>query len=106
MYLRRMKVLVIFEMACAWEPLVLEREREKEAKYAELAADLASQFPGWKVELAPLVIGDLGSVGNLLTYLRKGGILSEFEARRVAREMQFEVLCQCVHVLKRHLALS
>ena len=52
------------------------------------------------------MIGDLGSVGNLLTHLRKGGILDEFEARRVAREMQYEVLCQCVRVLKRHLALS
>ena len=105
-YLKRLRTLVIFEMACAWEPLIKEREREKAAKYAELAADLATQFPGWKVEVAPLVIGDLGSVGELLTHLRKGGILDESGARRVAREMQYEVLCQCVRVLKRHLALS
>ena len=27
------KHIVILEVACAWEPLILEREREKAAKY-------------------------------------------------------------------------
>ncbi len=32
------------EVACAWEPLILEREAEKRDKYQRFAADLASQL--------------------------------------------------------------
>ena len=35
------KRIVVFEVACAWDRLVAEREREKMRKYEELAADLA-----------------------------------------------------------------
>ena len=41
-YLCKEKVIVIFRVACAWEPLVSERELEKFSKYRDLAADLAS----------------------------------------------------------------
>ena len=63
-YLCKEKVIVIFEVACAWEPLVNERELEKFSKYRDLAADLASQNPGWRVKTVPLVVGTLGTVNS------------------------------------------
>ena len=57
---------MIYEIACAWEPLIEDRQREKGGKYLELAADLATQWPGWKVQTTPLVVGDLGSQGRAL----------------------------------------
>ncbi len=41
---RRDSKIKVCDVACAWEPLVLEREREKKLKYRELAADLAGQW--------------------------------------------------------------
>ena len=41
-YYRELRRIVIFEIACAWEPLIEERQREKGGKYRELAADLAT----------------------------------------------------------------
>ena len=35
--------VVIFKVACAWDPLVGTREQEKRMKYQELAADLVNQ---------------------------------------------------------------
>ncbi len=56
------KRAVIFVVACAWEPLILEREAEKRNKYQRFATDLASQLRCWKVTVHPLVMGYLGSV--------------------------------------------
>ena len=39
--LTREKTFTVFEVACAWDPLVGEMEKDKEGKYQELAADLA-----------------------------------------------------------------
>lgn len=33
--------LTVLEVACTWEPLVQEREKEKYARYQDLSADLA-----------------------------------------------------------------
>ena len=44
------------EVACAWEPLILEREEDKGSKYGELSADLACQFPGWKIQVYSVVV--------------------------------------------------
>ena len=52
------------EMACCYDSLLEEREKEKQQKYEELAADIALQFLGHKVKSVPLVIGDLGSIGS------------------------------------------
>ena len=49
----------MFEVACAWEPLVSERESEKRAKYTALKADLARQNPGHIISIVPVVLGDL-----------------------------------------------
>ena len=47
------KVISILEVACAWEPLVLVREKEKRANYQEFTKDLAMQHRGWKVLVHP-----------------------------------------------------
>ncbi len=40
---KKLKSMCILEVACAWEPLIKEREEEKRRKYQGLAADLANQ---------------------------------------------------------------
>lgn len=47
----------------AWEPLVIERtipKRKKRWKYQELVAELAHQWPGYKIKVVPVVLGRLG----------------------------------------------
>ncbi len=52
-------------MACAWDSTVEKWERDKRAKYMDLAADLAKQWQGYKVVPVPVVLGNLGLVRNL-----------------------------------------
>ena len=42
--------LVVQEVACAWEPIIAEREKEKKLRYQDLAADLARQNPGYRTK--------------------------------------------------------
>ena len=56
------KKIIILEVACAWEPIVTEREAKKKVKYRELAAELANQWPGYTVQNAAVGIGTLGLV--------------------------------------------
>ena len=47
-YYWELRRIVIYEVACAWEPLIEEWQREKRGKYRELAAvvgDLCSYLP-------------------------------------------------------------
>ena len=89
------------EVACAWDPLVREREEEKRQKYQELAADLAVQNPGWKVSVAPIVIGDLGSMGKLRDELNATNLFTQNQVNRLATEIQFESLCSAIRILRR-----
>ena len=105
-YLSEDRRIVIFEIACAWDSLVVEREGEKARKYAEFAADLATQHPGWQVKTAVLVVGALGSMGSLRKQLAGTNLFTEQQVRRVARECQLEALCSAVRLLRRHLVLN
>ena len=49
-------------MACAWEPLVEEREKEKLDKYRMLAEDMGRREPQWLVSTGAIVICTLGSI--------------------------------------------
>ncbi len=93
------KLIVIYEVACAWDPGVTRRERQKLAKYQELAADLAKQFPGRRVLVVPVVFGVLGSLMLEDT--------SEAPERRghqgIMREGQRETLRSTVRLVKRSL---
>ena len=73
-------------------------------KYEELAADLALQFPGNKVKSVPLVIGDLGSIGNLAKSLESIKLFTAKEREAVLCDMQTRVLYSSTRILKRHLS--
>ena len=73
---RRDSKIKVCDVACAWEPLVLEREREKKRKYRELAADLAGQWRGFKVDVIAVVVATLGLVCGLDGNLKKLGIFN------------------------------
>ena len=56
--------VVIFEVACASDPLVGTREKEKRTKYQELAADLVNQWPGFRaIVIQAILRAPLPSVG-------------------------------------------
>ena len=104
LYLKGKQKIVILEGAVAWEPLLAERERQKADKYQELAADLATQHPWWRVVVVPIVIGCLGILRSLRRNLYGLGLLTRREVDRLAKEIQFETLCSGVRLLRRHLA--
>ena len=104
LYLKGERKIVILEGAVAWEPLLAERERQKADKYRELAADLATQHPVWRVVVVPIVIGCLGTLRSLRHNLYGLGLLTRGEVDRLAKEIQFESLCSGVRLLRRHLA--
>ena len=64
-FLHHSQSITIFEVVCAWELLILERQREKHDNYREIAADLITQKPGRSVEVVPMVVGSLGAIGCL-----------------------------------------
>ena len=92
------------EGAVAWEPLLADRERQKSDEYQELAADLATQHREWRVVVVPIVIGCLGTLRELRGNLYGLGLFTRREVNRLAREIQFEVLCSGVRLIRRHLA--
>lgn len=98
------KRVVLCEMACAYDSLVEERQKEKGRKYEELAADMATQYRGHRVIIAPLVIGDMGSIGNLAESLKKLDTFSPKQLSAVLLAMQTRVLYSSTRIMKRHLA--
>ncbi len=96
----------IFEVACAWEPLILEREAEKRNKYQRFAADLASQLRCWKVTVHPLVMGDLGSVCGFKDELKSTSLLDSSTISRVVREAQYEVLVSAARIIRQQLSID
>lgn len=101
-----LKRIAIFDIACAWDKIVGEREREKCAKYQELAADLARQRKGYKVTVVAVVLGDLGIVQDLRRQLRRSGVLTEKAIWEFMRHAQREVLCAAVKIIKRHMSFE
>ena len=60
--------------------------------------------PGWKIQVYPVVVGDLGTIGNLYKILESVGIFSDREITNLVREMQLEVLCSSTGIIRQHLA--
>ena len=100
----RQKTIHIAEVACAWNPLVKEREKQKQAKYQHLKSDFAKQYEGYRVYKTPIVIDDLGLICETKRYLIDTKLLQPKEAERFLATAQREVLVQNVQILKRHLA--
>ena len=101
--LKEKRFLHLLEMACAFDSLVEEREKEKADKYEELAADMAVHQPGYKVRIVPIVIGDLGSIGGLAKSLQTLNIFNPRQLSAVLSAMQLRVLYWSTR-MKRHLA--
>jgi len=99
MYLKERNQIIILEVAVTWEPLLEEREKEKSNKYRELAADIAIQNPGWKVDVMAVVVGSLGA---LRSFRENIGHLKLFSKREVLSDVQFEALCFAVRLIRRH----
>ena len=52
--LRNQRRVIIFELAYAWDPTVTEWKNQKRR---ELAAGLSHQWPGYRIEVIPVVVG-------------------------------------------------
>ena len=93
--------IIIMEVACAWDPLVSAREKEQADKYDRLAADLAQHW-GYRVIVASIVIGDLGTIVGLRRNLTKACLLTAEQISNMMAGLQRETLCGAVHIIKRH----
>ncbi len=80
--------------------VIKKREVEKKQKYQDLAADLTKTYPGFKVVVTPIVLGDLGTIGDLKKHLNTGRIMN---AQQINKFVQREVLCSAIHIIRRHL---
>lgn len=87
-YLKDKWMILIMEMAWAWEPLVAEKEESKKAIYWDLVVDLSNQYQGWKVFNLPLVVGCLGTMHSFVGELQKVGLFGELDLQQIAREAQ------------------
>ena len=68
-YFASRKGIIIFEVACCWDTLVAEREREKGCKKVEFASDLEMQHPGWTVRVVTVVLRTSGQFISLFVSL-------------------------------------
>ena len=105
-YSWRTKCIFILEVACAWEPLIIVREKEKRVKYSEFARDLATQHRGWKVSVHPLVVGDFASLAGFRDEFWATHLLTKREISFLARNCQFESLCSAVRIIRRRLSIE
>ncbi len=102
LYLLDRNAIVIFEVACAWDPNVLAREQEKWLKYTDLAADLKIQYPQCAVLVVPVVVGTLGVVGGLRKRLRQCKIFRDYQLDTVISDLQYEAITGGIRILKSH----
>ena len=103
--LRDKNYIAIFEVACPWATNVRDREMEKQRKYQELAADLATQYDGYRVHVFPVVIGNLGLIRGLRRHLETSQVMSNAEIHNFMGHAQREVLCSAVKIIKRHMTM-
>ena len=90
---------MILEVACTWELVIAEREREKKLRYQELAADLTRQNPGYRTKVVPVVVGDMGTKGRLRPHLRESRLFKGKQVDELVKEMQREVICSSIKLM-------
>ena len=54
----------------------------------------------------PVVMGDLGTVGQLRHHLRQSQLLDSQQVNRLTKEIQREVICSGIRIAKRHFVLN
>ena len=104
LYWNEVKVIVVFEVACAFESCLLEREKEKWLKYEPLAADLAAGRRDFSVVVVPVVIGSLGVVGSMYNRLNQLGLFKAPRLEELIMEVQVAALTSSARILRTHLA--
>ena len=100
---KRTRQLYIIKMAVAWNSLQVERRAEKLTKYGELCANLRGQFPGYRLDIVPVVIRDLGTVTHHLV----GDLDRLPTAEKTVSQItgtQHSVLCSATRILRSHLS--
>lgn len=98
------KIIWILDVACTWEPLVSEREKEKMMKYRLLVSDMGRREPQWSVRTTAVVVGVLGAIGNLRGQLAQLNLWSPDEIAQLMKNIQYFTLNAAVQLLRRHLA--
>ena len=64
----------IDELSCALDKNTTKKVSEKLEVYASLVRNLQIMYPGYKFEIAPIVVGEMGYVPKcLVTYLKMVG---------------------------------
>ena len=100
---KKTKRLYLIEMAVAWDSIQVERRAEKLSKYGDLCADLRGQFPGYRLDIVPVVIGGLGTVTHHLVG-DLGRLPTAAKTESQITGMQRSVLCSTVRILRSHLS--
>ena len=80
-FLKDRNEIWIMDVMVRWDPLISERERENTAKYQDLAIDMGRRYQGWKVQVWPIVMGALRTVGRLSQDLQAIGCFETYEVR-------------------------
>ena len=95
LYWQDRNAIVIFKVACTWEPNVLAREQEK---WPTWRTNLKSQFPQSAVLVVPVVVGTLGAVGRLRKRLRHNKSLETINRHR----NQYEAMAGAIRIFRNH----
>ena len=96
----------IIDIACAWEPLLLDREAQKVAKYLELAADLGRRERRWHIRTMAVVVGTLGTIGTPRHQLAQLDLWNPSEITGVIKELQYQTIKAGAQLLRRHFAIQ
>jgi len=83
----------ILDVACTWDPLLEERDREKVAKYIPLAADMGKRVPRWHVKVGALVVGSLGTIKSLRSQLAQLQLWKASELDRILSDKIQSTYC-------------
>ena len=78
----------------------------EKAKYRELAADIANQWPGYTVWNAAVVIGTLGLVVRTRKEILTTGLWEENKVKKLVQVMQASVLNAATKIMRRHMKVN
>lgn len=96
------KAIHIVEFAVCKESLLSERTAAKRTRYAQLGIALRRQYPGYRCQIVPLVLGTLGGAQRaLLRALRSlPGVEDNREAEGLLGELQLAVIGCSISIVK------
>ena len=94
------KVCTIVEFSCPLDINARKKVSEKLEVYAPLVRNLQIMYPGYKFEIAPIVVGAMGYVPKcLVTYLKMVGFEGN-EMKLLIRRMQVKSISGSVKICK------